>query len=32
MTKDAKTRFLNKLEQMAEAFYWAGDSVSHDEA
>ena len=32
MTKDAKTRFLNKLENMAEALYRAGDSVSHDEA
>lgn len=31
MTKDAKTRFLNKLEQMAEALYRAGDSVSHDD-
>ena len=32
MTKDAKTRFLNKLENMAEALYRAGDSISHDDA
>ena len=32
MTKDAKNRFLNKLEKMAEALYRAGDSVSHDDA
>ena len=30
MTKDAKFRFLTKLEEMAEALYQAGDSVSHD--
>ena len=32
MTKDAKFRFLSKLEEMAEALYRAGDSVSHDAA
>lgn len=32
MTKDAKFRFLTKLEEMAEALYQAGDSVSHDAA
>lgn len=32
MTKDAKYRFLTKLEQMAEALYRAGDSVSHDDS
>ena len=32
MTKDAKNRFLTKLERMAEALYRAGDAVSHDEA
>jgi hypothetical protein len=32
MTKDAKHRFLNKLEQMAEALYRQGDSTSHDDA
>ena len=32
MTKDAKYRFLTKLEEMAEALYRAGDSVSHDAA
>lgn len=31
MTKDAKTRFLTKLEQMAEALYHMGDSTSHDD-
>jgi hypothetical protein len=31
VTKDAKNRFLNKLEKMAEALYRAGDSVSHDD-
>ena len=32
MTKDAKLRFLSKLEQMAEELYRLGDSISHDEA
>lgn len=32
MTKDAKHRFLSKLEQMAEELYRLGDSISHDEA
>ena len=32
MTKDAKHRFLNKLEQMAEELYRLGDSISHDDA
>ncbi len=32
MTKDAKYRFLLKLEQMAEELYKHGDSISHDEA
>ena len=32
MTKDAKYRFLNKLEQMAEELYRRGDSINHDEA
>ena len=32
MTKDAKHRFLSKLEQMVEALYRQGDSISHDEA
>ena len=32
MTKDAKHRFLNKLEQMAEELYRQGDSISHDDA
>ena len=32
MTKDAKYRFLTKLEEMAEALYRAGDSVSYDAA
>ena len=32
MTKDAKHRFLSKLEQMAEELYRHGDSISHDEA
>ena len=32
MTKDAKTRFLNKLENMAEALYRAGDTISHDDS
>ena len=31
MTKDAKNRFLNKLEQMAEALYRMGHSTSHDD-
>ena len=32
MTKDAKYRFLSKLEQMAEELYRRGDSINHDEA
>ena len=32
MTKDATTRFLNKLGNMAEALYRAGDSISHDDS
>ena len=32
MTKDAKYRFLFKLEQMAEELYRRGDSINHDEA
>ena len=32
MTKDAKYRFLSKLEQLAEELYRRGDSVNHDEA
>lgn len=32
MTKDAKHRFLSKLEAMAEELYRRGDSTSHDEA
>lgn len=32
MTKDAKHRFLSKLEQMAEELYLLGDSISHDDA
>ena len=32
MTKDAKFRFLSKLEQLAEELYRRGDSVNHDEA
>lgn len=32
MTKDAKHRFLNKLERMAEELYRRGDSISHDDA
>ena len=31
-TKDAKHRFLSKLEQMAEELYRRGDSISHDDA
>ena len=31
MTKDAKYRFLTKLEQLAEALYQAGDSMSYDD-
>ncbi len=30
MTKDAKYRFLSKLERLAEELYQRGDSVSHD--
>ena len=32
MTKDAKHKFLSKLEQMAEQLYRKGDSASHDAA
>lgn len=32
MTKDAKQRFLIKLEQMTEELYRLGDSTSHNEA
>ena len=32
ITKDAKYRFLSKLEQMAEELYRRGDSINHDEA
>ena len=32
MTKDAKQRFLNKLEQLAEELYRCGDSINHDDA
>ena len=32
MTKDAKQRFLSKLEQMAEELYRRGDSNNHDAA
>ena len=32
MTKDAKHRFLSKLEQLAEELYRHGDSINHDEA
>lgn len=32
MTKDAKHRFLNKLEQMAEELYRLGDSISQNDA
>ena len=32
MNKDAKYRFLNKLEKLAEALYRRGDSITHDEA
>jgi len=31
MTKDAKYRFLSKLEKLAEELYQRGDSVSHDD-
>ena len=31
MTKDAKTRFLTKLGQMAEALYRMGDFTSHND-
>ena len=31
MTKDAKYRFLSKLERLAEELYQRGDSVSHDD-
>ena len=31
MTKDAKYRFLYKLERLAEEFYQRGDSLSHDD-
>ena len=32
MTRDAKNRFLSKLEHMAEELYRRGDSINHDEA
>ena len=32
MTKDAKHRFFNKLEKMAEALYRLGDSIFHNDA
>ena len=32
MTKDAKFRYLSKLEQMAEELYQRGDSIAHDDA
>lgn len=32
MRKDAKHRFLDKLEKMAEELYRLGDSISHDDA
>jgi len=32
MTKDAKFRYLSRLEQMAEGLYQRGDSISHDDA
>ena len=32
MTRDAKYRFLSKLEQLAEELYRRGDSINHDEA
>ena len=32
MIKDAKYKFLSKLEQMAEELYRLGDSINHDEA
>lgn len=32
MIKDAKQRFLSKLEHMAEELYRRGDSINHDEA
>ena len=32
MTKDAKYRFLSKLERLAEELYRRGDSINHDEA
>ena len=31
MNKDAKYRFLSKLEKLAEELYQRGDSVSHDD-
>ena len=31
MTKDAKHRFLSKLEQMAAELYRRGDSINHDD-
>ena len=31
MNKDAKYRFLSKLERLAEELYQRGDSVSHDD-
>lgn len=32
MTKDAKYRFLSRLERLAEELYHGGDSLSHDES
>ncbi|MDA9625471.1 hypothetical protein N9S57_01725 [Luminiphilus sp.] len=32
MTKDAKFRYLSKLEKMAEGLYRRGDSINHDHA
>ena len=32
MTKDARQRFLSKLEKMAEELYRRGDSANHDDA
>ena len=31
MNKDAKYRFLSKLERLAEELYQQGDSLSHDD-
>ena len=32
MNDKGKSKFLNRLEQMAESLYKRGDSISHDEA